>query len=352
MESVPGLVFDEPPTPMEGATSRGVKTRRARKWVMILGVLFVVAAWLVPRAVYQKLLGTPNRINARFVLGSEPKAEVFRGESSLGETPLTLDADDVGEGLVLRREGFEPHPFVLNVPLDEDKVAHFVVNLEQSPIGLNWDGLQPKSQVSWDGSKIDVADFNETSPGTHRVRVVASGHPPVELTVKAAKPGEAGYQKALAVGREVERVLSEQPQLSISLSSKDAKAPSSASVVVKQASDSTGPFKSTIALTKKAPQKIFLPAVGTYLVTSDAGQSFLPFRQSVTLEKSGTKNLEIVFKKKPSAPVVHTKPPKPSNRTSPLPYYPPTQRSYRPPPVYHAPRPRGGGAGRIAPPSF
>ncbi len=347
-EPLPGLEVDDPSTPPERSQADGPKASKSRKWLAGVGVAVLVCAWLVPLSTYQRLMGAPGQPGPRFVLSSEPKSEVYRGDTRLGETPLVLEAENVGDGLVLRRQGFEPYTFALDAPLEKDKVANFAVNLEKSPILLNWEGLPSPSKVVWEKKEIAAAKFLKTLPGTFHVRVVLPERPPIELTVKALDPGEPGYESEVAVGREIAKALAAQPQLAVSLTSKSAK-PRSASVVVREKEDSKGVYKAATTLTSNEAKTLFLPRAGTYLVKGDAGKDYLAFSQTVKLEKAESKSLAIVFKKKPPAPV-YRQPAPVSGGTSSTPYYPPAPQPYRAPPVYNAPR--GGGAGRIAPPSF
>ena len=349
LETVPGLEFDDPPPKSEGGSPLNERTSRSRKWLAAAGVLVVVSAWFVPRTTYQKLLGAQNQPGPRFVLGSEPKSEVYRGDTRLGETPLVLEAENVGDGLVLRRPGFEAYMFALDAPLDQDKVANFSVTLEESPIVLNWDGLPSGSKVVWNGKEIAPAKFLETPPGTYRLKVIVPERPPIELPVTAPDPNETGYQSEIALGQEVAKALAAQPRLKVSLNSKSANSPNSASLVVKEKKDAKDAFKLTAKVTPKSAKTLFLPSAGTYVVSADGGQGYLAFRQSVTLKGAESKSLDIVLKKKPPAPVP-SRPARTSGGTSAAPYYAPAPQPYRAPPVYRAPR--GGGAGRIAPPSF
>ena len=324
-----------------GAGGKG----QLRTWLVAAGAFAVVAVWALPTSLYSP--APPPENPAQFVLSSEPKAEVYQGGKRLGETPMLLQASQVGEGLALRRSGYREQTFTLTSPLPEDKVEKRSVKLEVAPVALDWVGLPEGSTLTWNGTPSLVAELSTAEPGTYQLKVTAPGRPSVEVPVVVPDPGQGTAVASVAVGPLLEKALAKQPALSMALKTSQGMAPK---LPLKVSITGQKSFATTTTLEAKTTAELVLPGPGTYLVKVPASDTHQAFSKAVKVQEGGSHRLEIALT--PVPPKVASAPAASSSE------YPGSGSSYSPPPVYYAPPPSysggggGGSGGRIAPPSF
>jgi hypothetical protein len=323
--------------------TREEEKRKVRPWILAAGALLVATALAVPTSAFTgdaAALAPPT-----FVLTSEPKAEVFLGQERLGETPMLMRAEQVGDGLTLQREGFEPQTFALDKPLSQNRVERRQVVLNVAPVALDWTGLPANSKVMWQGKPATTESLATAMPGTYSLKVTAPDRPAVTVSVVVPAPGSGAPARVVTPGQQVAAALSQQPALSVTIKTgkaKGAKLPLAVSVSQKGG----GKFSQTASLDGKAASKIVLPGPGTYQIKVPASPTHQAFSKTVTAKAGASQALEIAL-----TPV----PPKVAVAQAPS-----AGGGYAPEPVYYAPAPvyysggggGGGGGGRIAPPSF
>jgi hypothetical protein len=358
-EGLTDLVFDEDEEPAKKKLrSRAVKLlsstppkrikAKIRPWVLAAGAALIVGALAVPESAFSgaPVAGTPPS----FVLTSEPKAEVYRGDQRLGLTPLLLEASLVGEeGLTLQATGFEEQKFVLSGPVSDSVIEKHRVVLAEAPIRLDWSGMPAGSKLTWQGKPTTVEALTTALPGTYSLAVTPPDRPSVAIQVVVPKHGVGG----LSVGKQLEQALAKQPALSVTLKAgkgKTAKVP--LTVTISQ-SDKGKKFSKTASLDGKKSSKLILPGAGTYLVKVPASATHQAFSKKLTVKEGGSQNLEIALTPVPPKVASVSAPSSGSGGGGGGAYYP-EPVYYSPPPAYYGGGGGGGGSGgaSIAPPSF
>lgn len=339
----------EPPAPAPAAAERKGR-RKALPWLLAAGVVAIGAAMVVPQSAFAPPAAPQAPV--KFVLGSEPEAEVFQGETLLGTTPLLLEPSQVGDGLRLRKAGFEDETFKLEIAPSQDLIAKYRVVLDPAAVPLDWTGLPGESKLVWQGQAATPRGLTSVMPGTYSLKVSSAGRPSVTVPVTVLAPGGPESGTAVKVGAMVRQALEKQPALSMTFKSGKGKAPKlPLAVTVEQTAG--GQFKGATRLEGKAASQLVLPGPGTYQVKVAATSTHKAFSQTVTVKDADRKAMELALtplppKLKPKAPAVAAPP---SGGGGGGGYTPPP---YYPPPVYSGGGGGGGGGGgaSIAPPSF
>lgn len=324
------------------------RARRSKRnfhpWLLAAGAGLIAAALALPESVFAGepvVMGPPS-----FVLTSEPKADVLRGDEVIGQTPMVLEEGQIGDGLTLRATGFDPRQFSLPTPLSETKVVKHNVVLAPSAVALNWTGLPEGSKITWQGQPATTETLATAKAGAYKLSVVAPGRPDVALVVTVPDPKD-GVEE-LAVGQQIAAALARQPALSVSLKS-GKKAPKLPLAVTITGNEQGKSFKKTANLDGKASSKLVLPGPGTYQIKVPATATHQAYSKKLVLTEGASQNLEIALE--PVPPKVAAAPASSGGGGS---YYAPEPVYYSPPPVYYSGGGGGGGGGggSIAPPSF
>ncbi len=343
---VPAVQVPPDPAPSEPAPIR--KRSRALPWLLAAGVVAVAVAFAVPPSAF----APPPLAEApiKFMLVSQPEAEVFQGETSLGTTPLLLEPSQVGEGLTLRKAGFQNENFQLDMAPSQNRIEKYKVVLDVAAVPLEWSGLPEGSGLAWQGKPAAVKDLATAMPGTYSLKVSPPKRPAVTLSLAIPAPGDPSVSGPYKVGEQVAEALSKQPALSMTLKSGKGKAPKQPlTVTVEQTAG--GKFQTTTPLQAKSPSDLVLPGPGTYRVKVAATKTHKALQQTVTVKESDRKVLELALT--PIPPKVAKAAPRPSTGGGGGGGYVPPP-VYYPPPVYSGGGGGGGGGGgaSIAPPSF
>ena len=283
-------------------------------------VALVLLVWGI-----SSLFSAPTKV----LIKTKPEGvAVYLGEEHLGDTPVEVELPDLENLPVLELEGYKTQP-VPAIQEPEDGESKVYVVMEKLPFPLDWSGIPKDTRVWWEGSESKP---ETTVAGAHEVKVKPPGQSSFVWTVDTPwKNGEA-----FAVGKAVAAEVKKRPVLKLSLSGADK-----AEVIVKD-----GPRFTTTVSMKKGDSSVTLPGPGKYRVKVKATGAHSAFEQEVELKEGSKKSLAVALWQPVAAPAA-----------APASSYSGgwSQPSYSQP--RSAPRASysgggGGGAGRIAPPSF
>jgi hypothetical protein len=337
------------PSPEKSGRSMKLKRHADKKvfvrpWLPAAGVVLLAGAFFATPPLFENMhrmrVVTPAR-----VVASQPQGEVFLGEESLGQAPVSLTQAQAQEEVTIRKEGY----VALSVPplqkAPEGPVDKFVQPLTPAPVSLSWSGLPEGSAVFWNGQKTDISKLNQVKPGTYSLKVKLPNRPNVTLPLQV-EPRGSGVGP-VEVGESVSELFSKQPQLELTLAGTDPKTKAkSLSLNVRSLAEGTD-FQSKLSVSSGDKPKVILPAPGKYKVSFAGDSAFKPTSQTVEVAEGGLENVSLKLAKQP-APVQTSEPIRPSYRPE-RPSYQPTYRpTYRP----SGGGGGGGGGGRIRPPAF
>ncbi len=138
------------------------------------------------RADAKSLLETIDSFTVKLTVNvSEPDAEVFVDDVSVGKTPLAKPVVvDIGSRkIVVRKEGFKD--FEQQVPVGGAATAKLDVKLEPRIHEGKVDIVtQPNAEIFLDGTKVGVGRYTKSvKSGGHTLRVVAAGMRPYQTEV-------------------------------------------------------------------------------------------------------------------------------------------------------------------------
>ena len=313
-----------------------------RPWVPAVGAALVAVAFFGSKPLFAGMSGS-STVDPVLVVGSLPQGEVFQGDTSLGQAPLSITAEQLAAGTIeIRRPGFESVA-VKATGEKPEKVEKFYTKLSVAPVALSWEGLPKGSVLWWNGQKTEPSKLGKVNPGSYKVKVKAPDRPAVSFAFKVEPRGsKAG---PLSMQNRITDALAKQPQLEVSLKMPDDKLKAKdLSLGVKGLGDGNS-FSSSLKVSHDKRGKLVFPGPGKYKVSFAGNDKFKAVSQTVNLAEGASESISLALAKQPPRPVA-----RPATTTSPS-YQPsrPTYRPYRP--TYRPSRPSGGG-GRIAPPSF
>jgi hypothetical protein len=318
---------------------KGEGGRKVRPWVPIAGVIALGVGYFASQPFLADLEGQVKPAPV-LIVASEPRGEVFAGETSLGKTPIAFTTDEVAPGMEVRLAGHQTMVVPEVGQRDDNKPPQkFMLQLVQSPVVLSWDGLPEGSTVWWNGEKKTPAELKEMKPGKYSVKAKPSDRPAVSLEI-ALEPTEGPFQ----LGQALQAELAKQPSMTVSLTLPEKAKAEGLGISVKSL-DEAKPFKGSLKVSGDSTASLTVPEAGKYKISFAGDKSFKPTSQTVELASGATEEFSLKLDKKPPPKVT------PTNTSGGGPAYRPSRPAYRPTyrPTY---RPSGGGSGRIRPPSF
>lgn len=318
---------------------KSTKNKKVRPWVPILGLAVVGLAFAFSKPLFTDMHAVEVS-DPVLVVASQPAAEVFDGDTSLGETPLSLKADLATKQLEIRKTGFETIAVTPWDPkLKDGPVQKFVRPLQVSPVALSWAELGQDAEVWWNGSKTDPRSLAEVQPGDYQLKVKPALRPAVSLPIKV----EAG--KPLAVDALVKAELAKQPEVKLGLKMPGDKGEAKDLAFKIKSVDQKAVFSADLKVSTGQTSDLVLPGPGKYKISFAGDSKFKAANQTVELVTGASESVMVALAKVPPKPVAQ-----PVSRPTYRPSAPVYRPAYRPPRRYNGGG--GGGGGRIAPPAF
>lgn len=267
----------------DGPPSR--KKKKSKKGLILFLLLLLVGAGAVfaPKELLEKLKGggEPPAPEIKIHVTSEPESDVYRGESLLGRTPLTVIQESEQDVLILKQQGFEEEVVTFSGASPET-VLEVHKKLTPTAVVLDWSKAPEGARYWWNGEEKTPAELSESPPVPVELKVEPSDGAAVVLQLDLSKESSP-----LSLGPLIFAELAKRPRLNLSLALPDVFATEELTLTI-----SRGEWKREQKLTLEGG-RVLLPEGGTYEVAFAGSDKLKAFTKKVILNESGILDLPI-----------------------------------------------------------